>query len=54
MHYYIMKILNKQERQEIAFNHSPDIDFSLQKNYWKSMFFTYLYYSCIKNLLVRI
>ena len=33
MHYYTMKILNKQERQEIAFNHSSDIDFSLQKIY---------------------
>ena len=25
--YFIMKILNKQELQQIAFNHSSDIDF---------------------------
>ena len=27
MHYFIMKISNKQELQQIAFNHSSDIDF---------------------------
>ena len=27
MHYYIMKIPNKPELQQIAFNHSSDIDF---------------------------
>ena len=26
-HYFIMKIPNKQELQQIAFNHSSDIDF---------------------------
>ena len=26
-HYFIMKILHKQELQQIAFNHSSDIDF---------------------------
>ena len=26
-HYFIMKILHKQELQPIAFNHSSDIDF---------------------------
>ena len=26
-HYFIMTILNKRERQQIAFNHSSDIDF---------------------------
>ena len=26
-HYFLMKILNKQELQQIAFNHSSDIDF---------------------------
>ena len=26
-HYFIMKILNKRELQQIAFNHSSDIDF---------------------------
>ena len=28
MHYFIMKILNKRELQQIAFNHSSDIDFN--------------------------
>ena len=27
MHYFIMKILNKRELQQTAFNHSSDIDF---------------------------
>ena len=27
MHYFFMKIPNKQELQQIAFNHSSDIDF---------------------------
>ena len=27
MHYFLMKIPNKQELQQIAFNHSSDIDF---------------------------
>ena len=27
MHYFIIKIPNKQELQQIAFNHSSDIDF---------------------------
>ena len=32
-HYIIMKILNKQELQQIAFNHLSDIDFmNLHKN----------------------
>ena len=26
-HYFVMKITNKQELQQIAFNHSSDIDF---------------------------
>ena len=26
-HYFIMTILNKRERQQIAFNHLSDIDF---------------------------
>ena len=36
MHYFIMKILNKRELQQIVFNHSSDIDFrdfmNLHKN----------------------
>ena len=42
-HYFIMKIPNKRELQQIAYNHSSDIDFkdyeSLQKMYRKTIFF---------------
>ena len=37
LHYFIMKILNKQELQQIVFNHSSDIDL---KN------FMYVYKKC--------
>ena len=35
MHYFIMKIPNKQELQQIAFNHSSDIDFIDFMNIYK-------------------
>ena len=35
MHYYIMKVPNKQELQQIAFNHSSDIDFKDFINLYK-------------------
>ena len=42
-HYFIMKILNKRELQQIAFNHSSDIDFKylmiFAKVYCKTIFF---------------
>ena len=34
-HYFIMKIPNKQELQQIAFNHSSDIDFKDFMNLYK-------------------
>ena len=34
-HYFVMKILNKGELQQIAFNHSSDIDFQNFKNLFK-------------------
>ena len=34
-HYFIMKILNKQGLQQIAFNHSSDIDFKDFMNLYK-------------------
>ena len=34
MHYFIIKIPNKRELQQIAFNHSSDIDF---KNFTKNV-----------------
>ena len=42
-HYFIMKVQNKQELQQIACNHSSDIDFkdfmNLYKMYCKTIFF---------------
>ena len=35
MHYFIMKIPNKQELQETVFNHSLDIDFKHPMNPYK-------------------
>ena len=35
MYYFIMKILNKQELQKVAFNHSSDIDFIDFMNLYK-------------------
>ena len=45
-HYFIMKILNKLELQQIAFNHSSDINFQglmnlYKKIYCKTIFFFY-------------
>ena len=34
-HYFIMKIPNKQQLQQIAFNHSYDIDFHFFMNLYK-------------------
>ena len=34
-HYFIMKIPNEQELQQIAFNHSSDIDFKDVMNLYK-------------------
>ena len=42
-HFFVMKIPNEQELQQIAFNHSSDIKFqdfiSLHKTYCKTIFF---------------
>ena len=34
-HYFIMKVLNKQELQKIAFNNLSDIDFKSFINFYK-------------------
>ena len=44
-HYFIMKILNKLEVQQIAFNHSSDIEFKFFVNLYKKC--TAKAYSCI-------
>ena len=53
MHYFIMKIPNKREVQQIAFNHSSDIDFQdfmnlCKKCTAKPYLFSYRCYSCIR------
>ena len=48
----IMKISNKREFQQVAFNHSSDIDFkdlmNLNKKCTAKPFFSYLCYSCVR------
>ena len=46
--YFGMKIPIKRELQQIAFNHSSDIDFHYFINYFIIYFFAYWYYSCIR------
>ena len=38
MHYFIMKIQNKLELQQTAFNHPSDIDFKNFMNIYKKMY----------------
>ena len=50
-HYFPMKIPNKRELQQIAFNHSSDIDFQNFSNFHKKCTAKpcyFLDYSCIK------
>ena len=52
-HTFVMKISNKKERQQIAFNHSSDIDFKDFMNLFKKctkniFFFNYWCYSFIR------
>ena len=54
-HYFVMKIPNKQELQQIAFNHSTDIDFQVFMDLYKKstsepffFFFGYWYYSFMR------
>ena len=46
-HYVIIKIPNKQDLQQIALNHSSDIEFKDFMN-CKLFFCIYWYYSCIR------
>ena len=51
-HYFIMKIINKKELQQIAFNHSSDIDFQDFMNLYKKLLQNNtLFYLLIKLLL---
>ena len=38
IHYFIMKIPNKQDLQQIAFNHLSDINFQDFMNHYKKMY----------------
>ena len=66
-HYFVMKIPNKRELQQIAFNHSSDIDFQDFMNLYKKCTEKPYYFVAIdktlasdnplhfrKNLIVRI
>ena len=51
-HYFIMKIVNKKELHQIAFNHSSDIDFQDFMNLYKRLLQNRaLFYLLIKLLL---
>ena len=41
-HYFVMKIPNKRELQEIAFNHSPDNGFQDFMNFLKNVLQNYI------------
>ena len=43
-HYFIMKIPNKRELQQIAFNHSPDINFKDFMNLYKRMYYKTIFF----------
>ena len=43
-HYFVMKIPNKRELQQIAFNHSLDIDFQDFMNLYKKVYFKTLFF----------
>ena len=47
-HYLIMKINNKKELQNIAINHSADIDYKDSMNIYRELFFDNRYYVTIE------
>ena len=52
MHYFNMKIPNKQELQQFAFNHSSDIDFKDFMNLYKKCTekpYPFLFIDVIRN-----
>ena len=52
-HYFIMKIPNKQEIQQIAFNHSSDIDFKDFMNLHKNVLLNLILFQLLMLLLHR-
>ena len=43
-HYFVMKVLNKRELQQIAFNHSSDIDFQNFMNLYKNLLQNHIFF----------
>ena len=52
-HFFIMKIPNKQELQQVAFNHSPDFDFKDFINIYKKFTEKSYYFLVINTTLAR-
>ena len=52
-HFFIMKIPNKQELQQVAFNHSPDYDFKDFINIYKTFTEKSYYFLVINTTLAR-
>ena len=52
-HFFIMKIPNKQELQQVAFNHSPDFDFKDFINIYKKFTEKSHYFLVINTTLAR-
>ena len=53
-HYFVMKISNKQELQQIAFNHSSDIDFRDFMNLYKNVLQNHVLFKRLILLLHQI
>ena len=58
-HYFVMKIPNKQELQQIAFNHSTDIDFQVFMDLYKKstsepFFFFWLLISLFHEIILHV
>ena len=51
-HYFVLKIPNKQELRQIAFNHSSDIDFKDFKNLYKKCIAKPYYFLVIDATIV--
>ena len=54
MHYFIMKIPDKQKLQQTAFNHSSDIDFKDFMNHYKNVLQNHIHFYLLMLLLHQI
>ena len=53
-HYFVMKIPNKRELQQIVFNHSSDIDFQDFMNFYKKLLKNHILFWLLILLLHQI